>query len=145
MIRFFHANDTVRTEVSTLDPVCSVTLRAKSLWWSLGPRRLPSLLFAVAILLAVQASVSCSKNGILSDSWLEAKPRKSLVVPSTIKDYQALLDNTLSTSGAPFNALQNMLGEIGAGDFYLTDDNWRPRLVIERNAYTWSPDIYEGE
>ncbi|WP_316814317.1 RagB/SusD family nutrient uptake outer membrane protein [Pedobacter heparinus] len=81
---------------------------------------------------------SCGKE------WLEAKPDKSLVVPETIKDYQSLLDN----SGL-FNANQACgLGEIGSGDFYVTDAGW-PMVTTnqERAAYTWAKtdEFYNGE
>ncbi|MDR6781620.1 tetratricopeptide (TPR) repeat protein [Pedobacter africanus] len=81
---------------------------------------------------------SCKKD------WLEAKPNKSLVVPETINDYQSLLDNA-----GLFNASQACgLGEIGAGDFYITDANWAAVNVNqERPAYTWAKteEFYNGE
>lgn len=81
---------------------------------------------------------SCGKE------WLEAKPDKSLVVPENIKDYQSLLDNV-----SLFNANQAAaLGEMGAGDFYITDAGW-PAVAIgqERAAYTWAKTegFYNGE
>lgn len=86
----------------------------------------------VMLLLILQ---SCGKD------WLEAKPDKSLVVPETIKDYQSLLDNV-----SLFNTVQaSGLGEIGAGDFYITNAGWEGLAnQQERSAYVWAPtpDFY---
>jgi tetratricopeptide (TPR) repeat protein len=78
---------------------------------------------------------SCKKD------WLDAKPDKSLVVPSSLKDYQALLDNN-SGGAAPFNSNQSVLGEISSGDFYVSDDTWESVSPVQRNAYIWSSSIY---
>lgn len=90
-----------------------------------------SIIFSICFLF-----ISCKKD------WLDAKPEKALIVPSTIRDYQALLDNTISEPA--FNGRQNSLGEIGAGDFYVTDPSWNIVTPLEKNTYIWKPDIYEG-
>jgi tetratricopeptide (TPR) repeat protein len=89
-----------------------------------------SFLFFIVFILA-----SCKRE------WLDAKPDKKLVIPTSIKDYQALLDNNIS-GPAPTNANDCFLDEIGAGDFYVTDAVWAGRSPIERNAYIWAPDIF---
>lgn len=96
---------------------------------------LKQLLGFISLLFILQ---SCGKE------WLEAKPDKSLVVPESIKDYQSLLDNV-----SLFNANQVAgLGEMGAGDFYITDAGW-PMVTTsqERAAYTWAKtaEFYNGE
>jgi len=79
------------------------------------------------IILACTSLISCTK-------FLDEKPDKSLVVPSSITDLQAILDNhILISSVSPF-AL-----EIGADDFYLTTADWLARNIWERNAYIWAP------
>ncbi|SMC90238.1 SusD family protein [Pedobacter nyackensis] len=92
-------------------------------------------LHIVGLLLILQ---SCGKD------WLEAKPDKGLIVAGSIKDYQALLDN----SGL-FNNFQAVgLGEIGAGDFYITPSAWGALFnVQERSAYIWeqTSNFYKGE
>lgn len=97
-------------------------------------RNIASLLF---LLLFIQA---CGKQ------WLEAKPDKSLVVPKTIQDFQALLDN----STLLFNINQaSGLGEVSAGDFYITYNSWQSAALStqEKSAYTWARtvDFYKGE
>lgn len=82
---------------------------------------------------------SCDKK------WLEAKPDKSLTVPGTIKDFQALLDNTTQV----FNINQAAgLAEISSGDFYITFTTWELLFSVqERSAYIWAPtkDFYNKE
>src|SRR6266536_536965 len=91
----------------------------------------------ITILLLALASLfsSCKKD------WLNAKPSKSLIVPSTIQDYQALLDNTnLMNTNHPG------LGEIGTNNFYMLNTQWQSLYNFqERNAYIWTPDIFQGE
>jgi len=79
---------------------------------------------------------SCKKD------WLDAKPDKKLVVPQTLADLQAILDNTFYI----FNNSQPALGEIGSDDYYLTYAAWQ-RLYsnTQRNAYIWAKDVYNNE
>lgn len=82
--------------------------------------------------------VSCKK------SWLDAKPDKALVVPTSTADFWAILDN--NTASQLFNLNQPSLSEIGAGDFTLTYESWQSlALTQERNAYIWNSDIYASE
>jgi len=80
-----------------------------------------------------------------SDKWLEAKPDESLIVPSSIEDFQALLDNSSQT----FNVSQSSsLGEISAGDFYITYSSWQSLFTTqEKMAYVWADtkDFYGTE
>ena len=99
------------------------------------------IFFVFAILLAI--CTSCKK------SWLDAKPNKALVVPSTIQDYQALLDNNVaqpSAATAVFNTNQASLGEVATDEYYLTYSSWQSLSTKqEKNAYIWNADIYQGE
>ncbi|NHA03280.1 RagB/SusD family nutrient uptake outer membrane protein [Mucilaginibacter sp. HC2] len=92
-----------------------------------------------AIFLAIiLIQFSCKKD------FLDAKPNLALVVPSTITDYQALLDN--NTASTLFNFNQPSLNEVGAGDFYLSYTSWQGLSTPqERNAYIWSPDLFAGQ
>lgn len=90
-------------------------------------------LYLTLIFMAV-ALYSCKKG------WMDAKPNKSLVIPSNIKDYQALLDNT-----SLFNTRTPALGEISADNYYLQYSQWQSLAnPIERNAYLWEKDLYNG-
>lgn len=85
---------------------------------------LPFLFFAFLSLF------SCKK-------FLDEKPNKSLVVPKTTKDLQAILDNTIT-----LNANYPYALEIGSDDYYLTTTDWLARSTSEKNAYVWGTDIF---
>jgi hypothetical protein len=90
------------------------------------------------LLLIVSMQFSCKRD------FLNAKPNLALVVPNTIADYQAILDN--NTVSTLFNFNQPSLTEVGAGDFYLSYTSWQGLSTTqERNAYIWAPDIYAGQ
>ncbi|GEN71211.1 hypothetical protein CLA01_12830 [Chryseobacterium lathyri] len=80
--------------------------------------------------------LSCKKQ----DEWLEKKSGKSDIIPSTADDFQALLDNTdVMNVGYP------AIGIIGADNSYVLDQiATTSGTVMERNAYKWAQDIYEG-
>ncbi|MEO6868858.1 MAG: RagB/SusD family nutrient uptake outer membrane protein [Ginsengibacter sp.] len=87
------------------------------------------------LLLVVAISFgSCKKD------FLAIKSNKNLVIPITLNDMQALLDNA-----DVMNLSMPSLGEISADDYYLTYDGWNSITTPkERNAYIWAKDIYEG-
>lgn len=89
-------------------------------------------LFTIAIFLAF---ASCGKG------FLDVKQSKSQVVPSTIADFQGILDNwqqmNISSS--------HELSVIGADEFYISDNHWNLlTLPYQKNGYIWADDVYEG-
>jgi tetratricopeptide (TPR) repeat protein len=79
--------------------------------------------------------MSCTKN------FLGKKPSSDLVVPTTLEDFQALLDNYLVMSETP------SLGELSADNYYISslgawDSLENPK---EHNAYIWAKDIFQGQ
>ncbi|MGK6342540.1 RagB/SusD family nutrient uptake outer membrane protein [Chryseobacterium sp. DT-3] len=81
--------------------------------------------------------IGCKKQ----DEWLEKKSNKSDIIPSTIEDFQALLDNT-DVMSTKYPAI----GLIGADNSYVLDQTAITSGTLqERNAYKWAKDIYEGE
>jgi hypothetical protein len=91
------------------------------------------LTICLLLLLAVIA-FGCNKE------WLDIKPIDSQVVPITIADAQALLDNS--------NALNGLypIAEMSTGDYELTDPTILSLPVVAwRNAYIWKSDIWEGQ
>lgn len=75
-----------------------------------------------------------------TDALLDAKPDQALVVPKTLADFSALLDNT-----SVFHVTPGVLN-IAADDFVITDAGYAAlRTPIERNGYTWADDVYEGQ
>ncbi len=85
-------------------------------------------------IVAVTFLISCKKD------FLSVKSDKHLVVPTTLKDMQAILDNADNmNSGMPD------LGEISADDYYMSYDAWNSiSYPKEKNAYIWAKDLYEG-
>jgi len=79
------------------------------------------------------------------NDWLEANPDESVVVPKTLEDFQALLDNTDQT----FNNFQACgLAEIASGDFYILYTSWQSLFTTqEKSAYIWGPttNFYNNE
>ncbi|HEY8895882.1 MAG TPA: RagB/SusD family nutrient uptake outer membrane protein [Niastella sp.] len=78
--------------------------------------------------------MSCNKK-----EFLDERPRSDLFVPTTLEDFQALLDNDIVISLTP------VLGELSADNFYLLQSSWSSLSTKERNAYTWEKDTYGGE
>lgn len=70
------------------------------------------------------------------DKFLEEKPDQKLVVPTTLADFQALMDNhSVMNNSLPIS------GEISADNYYLTDAGWNGlRKEEHRNIYIWNKD-----
>lgn len=72
--------------------------------------------------------------------FLEVKPEKSLLVPGSLADFRALLDNL-----NVFNLSPGLPG-IADGDFYTTGAGWTSyQSNAERNSYIWAADIFGTE
>lgn len=75
-----------------------------------------------------------------SEGFLDAKPDKALVVPVTLQDYQALLDD----SRQQLNQTPG-LTEIASDDLYCIDGFWNTGNLTQGNTYLWKADVFEGE
>ncbi|SHG06994.1 RagB/SusD family nutrient uptake outer membrane protein [Pedobacter caeni] len=69
--------------------------------------------------------------------FLDKKPNKALLVPTTLNDFQALLDNNIV-----FNV--NPALNIIAGDEYTVTNNGTGLNILQSNAYYWADDIYQA-
>ena len=78
--------------------------------------------------------LSCNKK-----EFLEEKPNTDLIVPATLEDFRALLDNDRIMSETP------ALGELSADNYYLIESYWNTLNPKEKNAYTWEKDIYNNQ
>ncbi|MBD1385886.1 RagB/SusD family nutrient uptake outer membrane protein [Mucilaginibacter rigui] len=85
-----------------------------------------AILFAIPIMLCL-LSVSCKKD------FLDKKPDKALLVPTTVQDFQALLNNLTIMNAAP------SLNMIAGDEFLLPDDALEYLDISEANSYTWEP------
>lgn len=81
-----------------------------------------------------------------SDEWLEERSSKSLVVPTALQDFQALLDNSQYMNGAHQSggALPDM-GEAGSDNHVFSDNIWNFMYIVYKNSYIWNSEIFEGE
>jgi tetratricopeptide (TPR) repeat protein len=88
-------------------------------------------IYNVLILVLLINCTACNK-------YLDEKPDKKLVVPSTIQDAQALLDNTRA-----MNIIYPASGEIASDDFYLQTTDWLALGTnTEKNSYIWGADVF---
>ena len=85
-----------------------------------------TLLFIVMI--AGILNQACKKN------WLDIKPDKNQVVPKTIPELQALLDN----AQYGMNYFSPGLGEVASDDHYIPEGAWVNASDNAKNAYSWS-------
>lgn len=76
--------------------------------------------------------LSCTRE------FLAKKPSKSLLVPTTLTDFQALLDFTDDMNVAPG------LNVISADDFYRAGNTFGSLSAVAQNAYTWAKNVYAG-
>lgn len=87
------------------------------------------------ILIICITEVSCT------DDFLDVKPDRSTVVPETLSDMQALLDNDgVMNSGTPG------MGELASDAYYNTYDRWNTLTSpYMKNGYIWAKEIWEGQ
>lgn len=78
---------------------------------------------------------SCKKQ----DDWLDYKYNKNDIIPTSVKDFQAMLDQ-----GENMLASYNSFGGVSADNYYTTTTDWQNAIVSGRNSYIWAPDIFEG-
>lgn len=87
----------------------------------------------IVLLFVTSFLASCTRD------LLDEKPSSSIVIPSTLKDFQLLLDNSTPMCEMP------EIGEISSDDFYWSSD-YLPNLPNAiSNAHTWQVDIFEGQ
>lgn len=82
-------------------------------------------------MLFAAVNISCNK--------LDVKPRQSLVVPTTLQDFQGLMDNT-----DKLNTLLPVWGEISAGEFTVTDANYNSFTSAVKGCYIWDNQMFAG-
>ena len=94
---------------------------------------MPNRLIWFLLLAAALTLGGCKK------AFLDKQPSTALIVPSTLTDYQNILNNTYAMTPTP------VLGDISTDNLYLTYSFWQTLDTKEANAYIWAPDIYEGQ
>lgn len=89
-----------------------------------------------SLLIIVIGSLTISISSCKKD-WLDEKPDKSLVVPTTLEDFQALLDNANI-----MNVNYPVLGEAGTDNYYLLQMRCNAVSTLEQNTYRWEKDVF---
>lgn len=85
-------------------------------------------LCAVLTILTFASLQGCEK-------YLDEKSDKKLAIPSTLTDFQALLDNNTYMGGSPSS------GETSSDNYYMTDADWASlSLENHRRMYIWEKD-----
>ena len=72
--------------------------------------------------------------------YLAKVSSQSLIIPSTVSDYQGLLDNDII-----FETSTPGLGPLGVDDYYLSYTNWLSLSAPSSTAYNWQADIFQGQ
>lgn len=71
---------------------------------------------------------------VACEKYLAEKPSSSLAVPSSVRDYQALIDYQ-----SRMNDYYPDCGDNAADFFYLRDEDWMARREYARDVYVWAP------
>jgi tetratricopeptide (TPR) repeat protein len=88
------------------------------------------ILFAFAGIILV----SCKKT------WMEKKPNKSVDVPTSLKDFQALLDNSVI-----MNDYRPVSGEISADNYYVSKMMYDGLTAFDQSVYVWDNNMYNNK
>ncbi|MFT3701205.1 MAG: RagB/SusD family nutrient uptake outer membrane protein [Agriterribacter sp.] len=100
------------------------------------------LLLYILVFCAILACTGCNKK-----AFLDTKPDASLVIPATLRDYQAILDNDFIMNGVVNGTgLVPAMGEMGADDYYIPQDFFNFYITpFKQNCVIWAKKIYTGE
>jgi len=94
---------------------------------------------AIVLSVLVMVTGACKKS-----DFLDKKPDSKLVVPKTLKDFQAILDNDSEMNGIPYGeGLVPHLGETGADNYFLLDQTYNSSInnPLYRSYYLWAKDV----
>lgn len=95
------------------------------------------ILFTISLLFII----ACSK-----DDFLNKKPDNALIVPETLQDFQALLDNDNWMNGSSASGVGGpnpFMGEFSSDNIIVSSSDLTQYPLFLKNVYTWQKDIYE--
>lgn len=73
--------------------------------------------------------------------YIDKKPDQKLVVPTSVSDFQALLDQVQDSQ----MNVEPTLGFIASDDFYITDAGFNALSDIQQAVYLWADDVYGSD
>lgn len=85
-------------------------------------------LYLFSIILIV-SNISCKK-------YLDEKTNKKFVIPSSVEDFQAMLDRY-----QVMNQVDPGASEVASDNYFLSDVNWSSLAERDRRMYTWEKDF----
>lgn len=87
----------------------------------------------ICISIIILFVTSCKKD------FLEVKPNKALLVPTTLSDFDALLDNNASMNRSVYGPM------VASDDLIAPDAAYNSASLTIKNAYSWGETGYEGD
>lgn len=91
-----------------------------------------NLLFYVLICFLLSSISGCHKE------FLESRPNKSLFVPTTLEEFDAILDNvSYMNKGYP------SLGYVASDEFFIPDELYSSLPEFDRATYTWDRELLQ--
>ncbi|WP_168196224.1 RagB/SusD family nutrient uptake outer membrane protein [Echinicola soli] len=72
------------------------------------------------------------------EEFLEAKPEKSIVTPTTLEDFRAVLDNVVTALN-----FTPALGVISGDDTFLDDEGFTGLSLWQKNCYLWQRPVFD--
>lgn len=97
--------------------------------------------FYVCMLLVGTLFISCNKK-----EFLDASPDTAMVVPQTLTDYQAMMDNDFIMNGSTSVGLTPAMGEMAADNYFVSDLDYNTRFKpVYQNIYVWAPEIFAAD
>ena len=91
------------------------------------------------LILCVLTVLYSSLNSCSKSDFLDKKPSSDIVLPTTLSEFQELLDNTQEVNG------MSGLPQLSCDDYETSYQDWQTVSSTERNAYIWAADIYQGD
>jgi hypothetical protein len=74
------------------------------------------------------------------EDYLDIKPDEALILPNSLQDFQALLDNDFYVMNQ-----EPALGFLGSDNYYIREEDWGSLLTdTERNAYIWAEEVFDA-
>jgi len=82
--------------------------------------------------------------GCKKSVFLDANPNDKIIIPESLADMDALLDNNNVMNGDGIEGLTPVFGEIASDDHYIPNNVFPALTKGQINLYAWKDDFYEN-